>query len=135
MIIKDQEKGMFTLETEGKVVKEVISGLWKNEDYKRYTDSYEKQLVGQVKRMGKWAKLCDMRDYKMSSVVDAVNEHLKWCSDNGLQETVCIVPQIVVKMQMQRTAKDKETNKEFIKSSYFETIEEAVKYLKEKGYL
>lgn len=135
MIIKDAQKSMFQLESKKNVVVEVIEGLWKNEDYARYTDAYEKQMISEIKQMGKWAKLCDMRNYKMSSVVDEVNKHIKWCSENRLQESVCVVPSSIVKMQMTRTAKDQDTKQELIKTHYVETVEEAEAYLKQKGYL
>lgn len=135
MLVKDTQKGMYQLETKGKVVYEVIEGLWKNEDYARYTDAYEKQLIGDIKKMGKWAKLCDMRNYKMSSVVDEVSRHVKWCAENGLQESICIVPSTIVKMQMQRSAKDQGSKKDVIQTQYMETVEEAEAYLKQKGYL
>jgi len=135
MIIKDTQKGMFQLESKKNVVVEVIEGLWKNEDYARYTDAYEKDMIREVKKMGKWAKLCDMREYKMSSVVDEVSKHVKWCSENGLQESVCVVPSAIVKMQMTRTAKDTDTKKELIQTHYVATVEEAEAYLKQKGYL
>lgn len=134
MKIKDTVKGMFEVSAQNKVVTEIISGLWSNEDYARYSEAVEKGLLRDIKKMDKWAKLCDMRDYKMSSVVDKVNEHLQWCVANGLQETVCVVSGIIVQMQMKRTAKDKETNKEFVKTTYVETMEEAMAYLKSKGY-
>lgn len=135
MMVKDLQKGMFKLESKKNVVVEVIEGLWTNEDYARYTEAYEKKMATDVKKMGKWAKLCDMRNYKMSSVVDEVSKHIKWCSENGLQESVCVVSSSIVKMQMSRTAKDTSTRQEVIKTHYVETVEEAEAYLKQKGYL
>lgn len=107
---KDFGTGNVTIESHPskKIMFEKPAGLWKEEDYRGiYMDAYENKMITDIKAMGSWVKICDMREYKMSSVVECVQDHLKWCSSVGLKEIVFIYPEtFLVQSQMKRSCKD-----------------------------
>lgn len=133
-VSKQFEKCSFTLETKAgqKRVYEMIQGLWTDKEYAEYANAYKNNLSSEVGRMGKWIKVCDMSKYQMSSVVEAVNDHIAWAANNGLQGSIVIVDKVIVKMQMQRSSKD--GGKDLIPQYYVSSIEEAEAKARELGY-
>ncbi|WML35909.1 hypothetical protein [Clostridium sp. OS1-26] len=125
----------YTLETKPgqKRVYETITGLFTDEEYSEYHNEYAVQLCSEIKNMGKWIKVVDMRKYKMSSVVESVSKHLKWCSDNGLQASIVIADGVLVKSQMNRSTKV-DGSKELFPQFYVTTLEEAEAKARELGY-
>jgi len=122
-------KGMYTLEvnTKGTIVKEKQSGAWKSEDMKRYQKDYESKIAPLLKGK-KWAKCCDLIDYKMSMIVEDMAQHVKWATDAGLTSGAIIVSNIVVKMQMKRGDAGLTSPEAFV------TEKEALDYLSAQGF-
>ena len=123
------EKGMYTIEvnTKGTVVKEKQSGAWNSDDYKRYQKDYESKIAPLLKGK-KWAKCCDLSDYKMSMIVEDMAQHVKWASLAGLTTGAIIVSSIVVKMQMKRGDAGLTSPEAFV------TEKEALDYLSAQGF-
>jgi hypothetical protein len=131
---KKFEKCSYKLEIKPgkKIVYETISGFWSDKEYVIYANSYKTTLQQDISRMGNWIKVIDMRDYKASTVVDLITEHIKWCKAIGLQYLVIIADQVIVKMQIKRSTKEK--NVEIVPSEYFATEAEAEEFVKSIGY-
>jgi hypothetical protein len=127
---KKFSKCAYTLEIVSgeKRVYEKIDGFWTDAEYSIYANSYTNDLASDIKRMGKWVKIIDMKDYKTSTVVDLISEHIKWCKNNGLEKCLLVVGQAITKLQMTRSTKD------VVPNEYFETIDEAKAYAKSLGY-
>lgn len=109
-IKKEFPKGQVELEfmKADKILFEVPQGAWDEDVYRNvYMKAYEVDLAPELRAAGKWIKVCDMRGYRMSSIVESIQEHLKWCQENGLQEIIFIYPeQMLVKFQMTRSCKN-----------------------------
>ncbi|KZL89873.1 hypothetical protein [Clostridium magnum] len=131
---KKFEKCSYKLETKPskKIVYETIEGFWSDKEYSDYVNSYKTIMKQDIARMGNWIKVIDMTNYKTSTVVDLITEHLKWCKEVGLQYLVFIADQTIVKMQMKRSTKEK--NGEIVASEYFSTQSEAEEFIKSIGY-
>lgn len=131
IIIKDKEKGLFEIkvDTDRKIIYEKNINLWQKEDFIRYTQVFKNELIRDIKKMGKWAKVCDLRDYKTSAISDEMNEYSKWAAEQGLSHVATIVNNsALIKMQINRVAK------EIVKLDYFDNEAEANAWLKSVGY-
>lgn len=129
-IAKDSLKNMFTLETNVQrgIVYEQPTGFWQAEDYARYVDAYQTKIYSDIKSMKKWVKLVVLDDYKTSSIVDEIQQHVKWAQGEGLEHIIIVAPQAIVQMQMKRGAKD------MVPTTFFSTKEEAEAFSKSLGH-
>jgi hypothetical protein len=128
MIIKD-EKGKFIINFDEKrrVSFEENMGFWTSEEVLRWHNEYVTKL-GPVLKQKPWAKCCDLRQYKTSTIVEEVKIHDEWIQKNGFRCGVVIVGNAIVKMQMKRALGDN-PNAEIVTS-----MEEADIWLKSKGF-
>lgn len=128
MVINDL-KGMYTLTLDKgrRVVYEVNKGIWTKDDIARFQSDYEK--IGKEFFDGKpWAAVCDLRDYKTSSIADEITEHTNWKVKNGLKYGAILVSSAIVKMQLNRTTGGIVTQQAFTEDK------EADEWLKSQGY-
>ncbi len=128
MLIKDtQGKYEIKVDKQRRVIYERCIGLLKEEDTQRLHNEYMKKIVPLFNGKS-WAKCSDLRNYKTSTVVDAMNTHINWCEQHGLVTGAIIVDQMIVKMQMNRVSKNT------VQPTAFKSVEEADKWLKEQGF-
>ncbi len=129
-IAKDSLKNMFTLEANVQrgIVYEQPTGFWQAEDYARYVDAYQTKIYADIKNMKKWIKLVVLDDYKTSSIVDEIQQHVKWAQGEGLEHIIIVAPQAIVQMQMKRGTKDT------VPTTFFNTKEEAEAFSKSLGH-
>ena len=132
MIFKDT-KGKYTikLDTKRRIATEIMVGAFETEDVQRFTEDY-KRLVGEhfnKNGIKPWSKLADIREYRTSNVVEAINEHAHWAITNGMTHTASIVSKVVDGMQMKRSVKGTA-----IKLEYFTSEEDGLKWLESQGF-
>lgn len=129
MLIRDL-KGMYELkvDTARRLVYEKNVGFWTAEDFKRYREDYVNKIVPALKGK-KWAKMCDLTEYKVSTIVDEINSLNEYCEKNGFCCAALIVENALVKMQMNRSVKGNGVN-----PMAFTDVNEADAWLKGQGY-
>lgn len=130
MEITDKE-GLYELRVDmarGIVYETYADKLFTPEALLRMDSDYKNKVIPMLKGK-KWAKFCDMRTYKMSRNVPEANAHVGYCVKNGLSDAVLVVASTVLKMQMNKVS---ETTGNA--PNAFTEIQEAEKFLKEKGY-
>ncbi|MFZ5967571.1 MAG: hypothetical protein ACOYVK_10405 [Bacillota bacterium] len=128
MLINDV-KGMYKIKVDPvrRVVYEYPEGLWRGEDFQRLQQDYETKIAPALK--GKpWAKLSDLRNYKMSNIVNEINDHVSWAAKNGLSCAAIVVESTVVKMQMKRSGGGAMAPEPFTEEA------EADAWLKQQGF-
>lgn len=135
MKIMDSEKQMYSIEvdTKNRIVHEKNIGFWKLEDFKRFDNEYRSKIEKELNKSGikPWAKISDLTEYKMSSIVDELQNHVTWLSSKGWTHCAVILPEKMVqtvKLQMKRSAQTK------IKENYFASLLEAKKWLATEGF-
>ncbi|EQB88332.1 hypothetical protein J2Z44_003369 [Clostridium punense] len=129
MLIKDV-KGMYEIkvDTTRCISYEKNTGFWTAEDFKRFHNDYVNKVVPSFKGK-KWAKCADLTEYKVSTIVDEVNELNTYCEKNGFVAAALIVSSAVVKMQMNRAVKGNGVN-----PVAFTDLAEADAWLKGQGF-
>jgi len=110
-IVYENFKGMFT--------KEVIASMEKD---------YKTKILPHL-RGKKWAKYCDMRNYKMANAKDELNAFVGDCMKNGMAHAAIIVESAVVKLTMNNVG-----NTVGVKPVAFTEENEAKAYLDQCGY-
>jgi hypothetical protein len=129
MLIKDVN-GKYEIEvnTERGVVFEKIEGLWSLEDIQRYHQDYLTKVIPALKHR-KWAKCCDVRTYKASTITDELNKNMALYIQNGLTGGAIIVDSAIVKMQLARSTKSIG-----LEPVPFDDLKEADKWLRSQGF-
>lgn len=129
MLIKDSQ-GKYTIEVDKarKIVKETPMGLWKKEDVDRFHNDYASKVMPQLGAAKSWAIISDLRDYKTSSVVEELKNHVMWKVEKGLHRAAIIVDSAITKMQMKRTGGTA------MEPMPFTSEQEASDWLKEQGF-
>jgi len=123
----------YTIEadTERKIIREKIYGIWKEETARSYHDDFVKEASGLIN--GNWGKIIDLRNWKSSypEVVDIIGEHLRWCLDNRMVLSVNIIDNPVTLSQLKRMFTLGGTREI---SKVFRSIKEGDRFLKENGF-
>lgn len=129
MDIKDV-KGMYTIKIDKRrrIVYEKPLGFWHKEDYARYHKEYVTKIIPLLGNQKPWALCTDLRNYKISNIVEDINEHAKWKVKNNLAKAVMIVNSIVVEMQL------KISTGNVANSISFSSKEEAEEFLELHGF-
>lgn len=129
MLIKDVN-GKYEMEvnTQRNILFEKIMGLWNADDIERYHKDCMAKVLPAFKG-SKWAKCCDMRDYKTSSITEELNKKMAMYAQNGLVGGAIIVDSAIVKMQLSRSTKSIG-----LEPVPFDSVEEADKWLKSQGF-
>ena len=122
-------KGMYTIEVSpnGTIVEEMQSGFWNTEDFKRFQADYTSKIAPLVKGK-KWAKCCDVKEYKTSPITSELQAHTKWAATIGLCTGAIIVTSAIVKMNLNRSSLDTVT------PTMFDNKAEAIIWLESQGY-
>ena len=128
MIIKDI-KGLYTIEVRpnGTIVQEKQNGFWKVEDFERFQADYVSKVAPLVKGK-KWAKCCDVTEYKTSTITSELQAHTKWAASIGLAAGAIIQKSALVKMQLNRGSVN------IVTPTMFDNKAEALKWLESEGY-
>jgi hypothetical protein len=129
MLIKDAN-GKYEIEvnTQRGIVFEKIEGLWSLEDIQRYHQDYMTKILPAFKNR-KWAKCCDVRTYKASTITDELNKNMALYAQNGLVGGAIIVDSAIVKMQLSRSTKSLG-----LEPVPFGSLAEADEWLKSQGF-
>lgn len=132
MLIKDTN-GFYeiSLNKDKRRVVETTTGFFKAEDVIRMNNEYTSKIGPALNAGGvkPWSKLCDMREYKTSKIVDEVNDHAVWAVTNGFSVCALVVNKIVDGMQMKRAATGTP-----LKVEVFTDVPSAEKWLDEQGF-
>ncbi|HCL4479991.1 TPA: hypothetical protein N2D99_002058 [Clostridium botulinum] len=131
MVIKDMQGGLYEIkvDTARKIVYQThFSGIFDKESLERLDRDYKTKVIPLLKNK-KWAKLVDLRNYKVRDIVEQMNQHNKYCIDNGMSHVALIVESVIVKMQMNRAGKNVE-----VSPTAFTDEKEARDWLSQKGY-
>lgn len=122
-------KGKYTLEvsSNGTIVEEVQNGFWTTEDFKRFQADYVSKIAPLVKGK-KWAKCCDVREYKTSAITSELQAHTKWAAGIGLCTGAIIVTSAIVKMNLKRGSSNTVT------PTMFDNKADAINWLVSEGY-
>ncbi|KNF10079.1 hypothetical protein CLPU_1c02440 [Gottschalkia purinilytica] len=127
----------FKVDEKRRIVYETNTGLWKKPEIEEYQKTHEQEVEPLLNKGGvvkPWAKISDIREYKMSMIVDEINNHSSWASKRGLTHVAMIVNDLasakasLVKGQINRSATQGH------KTEYFDTHEEAEKWLAQNGF-
>lgn len=132
MIIKDKDgKYEITVDRSRRIIYEKYIGLWKSDDINREKSDYEK-ILKELNKSGVkcWAKICNLSEYKTSSISDKIKEFTAWNKNNGLEYCALVIPEsTIVKMQLNRSGA-----KLLNDTQYFTTVDEAEKWIKKVGF-
>lgn len=134
MEIKDSlGKYILKVDIKRNLVYETNIGYWKPEDMQRFENDYTTKIIPLLKDK-KWAKCCELRQYKTSMITDEIEEHTKYCIQNGYVMAAVVLNDLdkyksVIHLQMKIISDH--TGLPFEK---FTSIEEADKWLNEKGF-
>lgn len=120
------EKFILEVVPSKKVVKEKLMGLWHKEDFERFDMAYKTKLLPQLRMMGSWNKISDMRDYVMSPINDQVKSHVKWIYSNGCKHVANILPAKAIMKIMVSNVKSAVGT---VSVENFATMQEAERYL------
>ena len=116
------------VDVDRKIVYEEFKGMFTKQAVADMKNDYKTKILPLFKN-GKWAKFCDMRDYKLSDGQEALGEFVQYCTDNGMAHASIIVASAVVKMQMNRVGKTVG-----VTPVAFTNTKEGEDYLKTMGY-
>ncbi|MDF2592482.1 MAG: hypothetical protein K0S75_1948 [Clostridia bacterium] len=129
MKIKDVNgKYEIELNTQRGIVFEKIEGLWTLNDIQRYHQDYMSKVLPAFKDR-KWAKCCDVRTYKASTITDELNKNMALYAQNGLVGGAIIVDSAIVKMQLSRS-----TRSIGLEPVPFDNLKDADEWLKTQGF-
>lgn len=129
MLIKDiQDLYELKVDVTRRIVYEKFKGMFTKEAVSRIQNDYATKILPLFKDK-KWAKYCDMRDYRLANSQDELNAFVQYCTDNGMAHAALIVESAIVKMQMNRVGRNVGVN-----PVAFTDENEAEAYLKECGY-
>ncbi|MCI1946346.1 hypothetical protein [Clostridium luticellarii] len=126
------EGGKFELElvSSKRIIREKLIGRWNKADFERFNSAYDK-LAGELRKLGNWAKLCDMTQYKISAINDEVKQHAKWMHDNGCTHNATILPsEMIIKLMVGNLQKASGG----IITGTFKSVAEGEKFLEENGF-
>jgi hypothetical protein len=126
--ISTQEEYELKVDLERKIVYEEFKGIFTKEAVAKMKNDYKTKILPLFKG-SKWAKYCDMRNYKLSGSQDELGEFVQYCTDNGMAHASIIVASAVVKMQMNRVGKSVG-----VTPVAFTDEKEGEDYLKTSGY-
>ena len=126
--ISTQDEYELIVDIERKVVYEKFKGAFTKEAIAKMKNDYKTKILPLLKG-SKWAKYCDMRDYKLSGSQDELGEFVQYCTESGMAHASIIVASAVVKMQMNRVGKNVG-----VTPVAFTDEKEAEDYLKKAGY-
>lgn len=130
MVIKDKE-GLYEIrvDTQTNIVYQIHNkGLFTAEAVKRLDDDYRTKVIPLLEGK-KWAKLCDLRNYQMTSNVDEMNAHNVYCIEHGMAVGALVMDSAVLKLQMNRSGKAIG-----VAPNVFSSVEEAEEWLKSQGF-
>ena len=130
MVIKDKE-GLYEIrvDTQTNIVYQIHNkGLFTAEAVKRLDNDYRTKVIPLLEGK-KWAKLCDLRNYQMTSNVDEMNAHNAYCIEHGMVAGALVMDSAVLKLQMSRSGKAVN-----LEPNIFSSVEEAEKWLKSQGF-
>lgn len=129
MTIKDVN-GKYELKVDAArgIVYERYDGLLKAEDIDNMHNDYVTKVLPLLKGKS-WTKCSDMKNYKTSNIVDESEKHLNWCNQNGMKPGAILVDSAIVKMQMNRAAKNNA-----LAPTAFTDEQEADAWLKTQGF-
>ncbi len=127
MIIYDEKK-MYTLNFDEKrrIMYEQNTGVWNKEVFKRFESDYHG--ISNILNSKPWAKLCDLRSYKVSGINEELAAYTEWMTNNNLKAAATIVDSAVTQVQMNKAVGTKFAMKAFLSES------EADKWLKSQGF-
>lgn len=129
MVIKDtQDLYELRVDEKRRIVYEQFKGMFTKDAVVRIEKDYKTKIIPLFSGK-KWAKYCDMRNYKLANSQDELNEFVKYCTDNGMAHAALIVESAIVKMQMNRVGRNVGVN-----PVAFTDEQEAEDYLKQNGY-
>lgn len=103
MVIRDAE-GIYELSVDVSrrdATETYAKKLFTVEAMQRMAEDYRTKIFPLFKGK-KWAKLCDMRTYMMSSNVPEAQEFVGECYRNGMDKAAIVVASNVLEMQMNR---------------------------------
>lgn len=132
----------FKVDTDRRIVHETNSGLWRKEEIVEFQNTHEKEVEPMLNIGGSikpWAKISDLREYRMSKIVDEVNAHSTWAASRGVSHVAIVIPtnksiesiiptNKLIEFQMTRSVGGS------FKIKYFYNIVEADKWLKSVGF-
>ncbi|MBU3159822.1 hypothetical protein KPL37_08665 [Clostridium frigoris] len=122
-------KGKYTLEVSpnGTIVQEMQKGFWTTDDFKRFQADYVSKIAPLVKDK-KWAKCCDVREYKTSAITSELQAHTTWAATIGLTTGAIIATSAIVKMNLNRGSVNTVT------PTMFDNEAAAISWLESQGY-
>lgn len=134
MEIKDSlGKYILKVDIKRKLVYETNIGYWKPEDMQRFENDYKNNIIPVFKDK-KWAKCCDLRQYKTSMITNELKGQIEYSAQNGYVIAAIVLDDLdkyksVIDLQMKIISEH--TGVLFEK---FTDIQEADKWLNEKGF-
>lgn len=122
--------GMYELEVDVRrgVVYQTPRGFWKEEDALRFIADMKTKVIPPLQNR-KWVVISDVREYKVSSITELLNELVLYSQQHGQVGGGIIVESALVKMQLLRSTKSTD-----IPPVVFTGKDEAETWLKEQGY-
>lgn len=121
--------GKYTIEVSpnGTIVEEMQKGFWTVDDFKRFDDDYVTK-IGPLVKGKKWAKCCDVREYKTSPITTELQAHTTWAASIGLCIGAIIATSAIVKMNLNRGSANTVT------PTMFDNKADAISWLESEGY-
>ena len=106
IIIKDTEgKYEINVDPTRMIAFQKHEGMFKEDCLERLDQDYKTKVIPLFKG-SKWAKCCDLRNYKVGGdITDKMNIHNTYCIEKGMSHVALIVESAIVKMQMNRAGK------------------------------
>jgi len=119
------------IDEERKIAVSKIYGIWKEETARNYHRDYM-EIVKPLLQ-GKWAKMTNLANWKSSypEIINIIGQHIKWCNANGAIYHAYAIDNPVTTRQLNQMIEQSGSG-ETIK--LVRTLEEADKFLKEKGF-
>ncbi|WP_202711091.1 hypothetical protein [Sporosalibacterium faouarense] len=113
-LLDSNDKYVLKIDKKRKIVYEKPIGYWKPEDIERLHKDYLNKVLPLLrgnKDTINWAKCVDLRGYKLSMILDKLQDHVKWAVSNGFKKGVIIVDLgnencKVLELQMKTSTKD-----------------------------
>lgn len=124
------KKGMYSIEVdvERRIVYERINGYFSKEDMERYHNDYIDNVLLLLEIDKPWAIITDLRYYLASNVNEDIYAHVNWKVEHNLNKAAVVSESSFTKFQMRRVGE------ETIEPSFFNSIEEADKWLRVQGF-
>ncbi|AJY74212.1 hypothetical protein [Paenibacillus beijingensis] len=127
-IVDSKEMYVLNVDVPRGVVYQKPRGFWKEEDALRFVEDMKTKVIPLLEKK-KWVVISDVREYKVSSITEILNELIAYSHQKGQVGGGIIVESALVKMQLTRSTKSSE-----IAPVVFTSEEEAEAWLKEQGY-